>query len=112
MGIAAQALDGVYGRSASGLRARLERSDNGGWLAVGKVESDDDGYISQWADEKLERGLYRLVFDSDHYFSGLGVTAAYPEITVVFRVEGDDDPCSVQIILAPYSYSTYFRTSS
>jgi 5-hydroxyisourate hydrolase len=111
MGVVARALDGVYGRSASGLRVRLERDQGGNWLTIGIVESNERGYIGHWENASLDRGLYRLVIDSDQYFSGLGVTAAYPEITVMFRLRGGHEPCDIQVVLAPYSYSTYFLTN-
>lgn len=32
---------------------------------------------------------------------------AHPEIVVVFRMPNEMDFCQVQIVLAPYSHSTY-----
>ncbi|MEU1681233.1 hydroxyisourate hydrolase [Micromonospora zamorensis] len=110
MSVSAQALDGVFGRPAAGIRARLERASDGGWKPVADAESDPEGHIDDWAAELLERGPYRIVFDSDHYFSGLGVSAAYPEIAVTFRVQDESDTCQVQVLLTPYSYSMYFGT--
>ncbi|WP_214416976.1 hydroxyisourate hydrolase [Sphaerisporangium fuscum] len=111
MSITAQALDGVYGRSAAGVRARLERDGIGGWQDLADAETDSEGRISEWRDKKLERGLYRIVFDSDYYFVGLGLTAAYPEIIVTFRMQDETDAYQIQVMLSPYSYSTHFRIS-
>ena len=110
MSVSAQALDGVFGRPAAGIRARLERADNGGWEPVGAAESDADGQIDDWVAERLEKGHYRIVFDSDHYFTGLGVGSAYPEVAVTFRVQYGQDTCQVQVLLTPHSYSMYFGT--
>ncbi|GGK89420.1 5-hydroxyisourate hydrolase [Sphaerisporangium melleum] len=109
MSITAQALDSVYGRSAAGVRARLERDGLGGWHDLADAETDSEGRISEWRDKKLERGLYRIVFDSDYYFVGLGVSAAYPEIIVTFRMQDETDSYQIQVMLSPYSYSTHFR---
>ncbi len=109
MSITAQALDGVYGRSAAGVRARLERDGSGGWHDLAEAETDSDGCISEWRDKKLERGIYRIIFDSDYYFVGLGVSAAYPEIIVTFRMQDETDAYQIQVMLSPYSYSTHFR---
>lgn len=111
MSIIAEAVDGVYGRSAAGLRASLEHPLEGCWKPLARSETDVDGRISEWADLSLDRGLYRIVFDSDQYFVGLGVVAAYPEISVTFRMQDEDDVCKVQVLLAPHSYSTYFGTA-
>jgi 5-hydroxyisourate hydrolase len=108
MGISAQTMDGVYGRPAAGVRARLERTDNGQWNTVAEAETDHDGRVGEWCAHRLDRGLYRIVFDSDRYFVGLGLSAAYPEIAVMFRVMDGAEACQIQVLLSPYSYSTYF----
>ncbi|GAA1518904.1 hydroxyisourate hydrolase [Sphaerisporangium rubeum] len=111
MSISAHALDGVYGRSAAGVRARLERDGGGHWHDVAGGETDSEGRISDWCDEKFERGLYRIVFDSDYYFVGLGLTAVYPEVIVTFRMKDEADDYQIQVMFSPYSYSTHFRIS-
>jgi 5-hydroxyisourate hydrolase len=108
MSIATQALDGVYGRSAAGVPARLERAVGTDWQWVFEGETDTNGNVKEWTDEYIERGLYRLVFATDHYFAGLGMTASYPEIMVMFRMHDERTPYHIQVVLTPYSYSTYF----
>jgi len=108
MSVSAQALDVVYGRTAAGVRARLERPDGDGWQVISSAETDGDGQILDWQDDKLTRGAYRIVFDSDSYFASLGMTAAYPEIGVHFRVLDESDACRIQVQMAPYSYSMFF----
>jgi len=108
MSVTAQALDVVYGRSAAGVRARLERPAGEGWQVISHAETDCDGTIDDWLDDRLEQGAYRIVFDSDSYFASLGMSAAYPEIAVVFRVQDEADICQIQVLIAPYSYSMYF----
>ncbi|MEV7014056.1 hydroxyisourate hydrolase [Streptosporangium sp. NPDC051022] len=112
MGITAQALDGVYGRSAAGVRARLERVAEDGWSAVADAETDSEGCISEWRGRRFERGLYRIVFDSDYYFVGLGLRAAYPEISVIFRMQDEAESYQIKVLLSPYSYSTYFGSQN
>jgi 5-hydroxyisourate hydrolase len=106
--VTAQALDVVHGRSAAGVRTRLERPVGDGWQVMSHAVTDCAGKIHSWVDGELEPGAYRLVFDSDSYFASLGICAAYPEITVLFRVQDEADTCSIQVLLAPYSYSTCF----
>ncbi|MDG4801383.1 hydroxyisourate hydrolase [Micromonospora sp. WMMD980] len=108
MSVSAQALDVVYGRSAAGVRARLERPSGDSWRTVSQAETDSDGQILDWLDDELEQGAYRIVFDSDSYFASLGISAAYPEVAVVFRVQDETDTCRIQVLLAPYSYSMFF----
>lgn len=110
MRIIAQVLDGTYGKSAVGVRACLARAADNGWSIVTQAETNADGYIENQESWRLERGLYRIVFDSDSYFAGLGARTAYPEVVVLFRMEDDSAAFQVQVTLAPYSYSTYFGT--
>jgi 5-hydroxyisourate hydrolase len=107
MKISAQVLDSTYGQPAAGVRARLEHADIDGWTKVADAETNTDGSIETWDQWDLERGLYRIVFDSDNYFAGLGGTTAYPEVVVIFRMPTELYTCQVQVTLAPYSHSTY-----
>lgn len=110
MRIFTQALDGTYGKPAVGVGARLARADGNNWTTVAEAETDHDGCIENWDVWYFDRGLYRIVFDSDGYFARLGVTIAYPEVAVVFRMVPETNSFQVQVTLAPYSYSTYFGT--
>jgi 5-hydroxyisourate hydrolase len=105
--ISAQVLDGTYGQPAAGARVRLERSGPDGWDLVAEAETDAQGSIESWGRDDLKHGLYRLVFDCDRYFAGLGGMTAYPEVVVIFRMPTELHACQVQVVLAPYSHSTY-----
>jgi hypothetical protein len=72
MGITMQVLDGTYGQSAAGVHAYLERASGGGWVTVCDVETDSKGRVEDRDSGQLERGIYRVVFDSDRYFGMLG----------------------------------------
>ena len=111
MRIVAQVLDGTYGKSAVGVRACLARADANGWSTVAEAETNREGYIEDWDSWYLDHGLYRIVFDSDSYFAGLGASTAYPEVAVIFRMQNESLAFQVQVTLAPYSYSTYFGTT-
>ncbi|WP_067510129.1 hydroxyisourate hydrolase [Actinoplanes sp. TFC3] len=108
MTLSVQALDGVYGRPAVGVRARLEQPVDGQWATIAVAETDAEGSIGDFAAGTLGRGPYRLVFESDPYFSGLGVSAGYPEIGIVFRIRERPHECRIQVLMTPHSYSMYF----
>jgi 5-hydroxyisourate hydrolase len=110
MKIVAQVLDGTYGKSAVGIRACLARANGDTWTTVAEAETNRHGCIDNWDSWHLERGLYRIVFDSDSYFSGLGATTAYPEVAVIFRMQNETVTFQVQLTVAPHAYSTYFGT--
>jgi 5-hydroxyisourate hydrolase len=108
MKIIAQVLDGTYGKRAVGVRACLACANDDGWVMVSEAETSSEGRIDDWDSSHLQRGLYRIVFDSDSYFAGLGATTAYPEVAITFRMQNASAAFQVQVTLAPYSYSTYF----
>jgi len=111
MRIVMQVVDGTYGRSAAGVRVRLSFADGYSWSTIAQTETDGDGVINDWNSRHLERGLYRLEFDSDGYFARLGAASAYPEIVVMFRMEDESCLFRVHVTLSPSSYSTYFGTA-
>lgn len=108
MRIFTQALDGMYGKPAVGVGARLARANRNSWMTVAEAETNHEGRVANWDALYFERGLYRIVFDSDGYFARLGATTAYSEVAVVFRIEPEPNSFQVQVTLAPFSYSTYF----
>jgi 5-hydroxyisourate hydrolase len=110
MRIVAQVLDGTYGKPAVGVRAFLTSVKGDGWTAIAEAETSSDGCIEEWDSWELERGLYRIVLDSDSYFAGLGATSTYTEIAVVFRMRDEAAAFQVQVTLTPCSYSTFFGT--
>jgi 5-hydroxyisourate hydrolase len=111
MQIFTQVVDSTYGKSAAGVRARLARALDDGWSTVAEAETNIDGCVEEWTTRYLERGIYRIVFDSDGYFSGLGGTTAYPEVVIIFRMDEKSPRFQVQVTISPYSYSTYFGAS-
>jgi 5-hydroxyisourate hydrolase len=108
MKIITQVLDSTYGKSAVGVRARLSRATGEEWTTVAEAETNAEGCIEDWDSWRLGRGLYRIVFDSDSYFAGLGTASAYPEVIVIFRMQEESHAFQVQVTISPYSYSTYF----
>jgi len=109
MKIVTQVLDSTYGQSAVGIHARMERSSGADWTKIAEAVTNDEGYIVDWNGAwPFERGVYRIVFDSDSYFAGLGASTAYPEVVVIFRTSDESRTFQVRIMLSPYSYSTFF----
>lgn len=110
MTIVTRVLDGTFGTSAVGVRAALQQANATGWATVAEVETNTDGEINDWGGWQPDRGMYRLVVDSDSYFAALGASSAYPEVTVNFRMQNNSMKFQVVVTLSPYSYSTYFGT--
>jgi 5-hydroxyisourate hydrolase len=95
-------LDTGAGRPATGVAVVLE-SASGEVLEEGRT--DIDGRVGSLGGD-LEPGDYRLLFDTGAWFSGVGVEAFYPEVSVSFTIAADEH-FHVPLLLSPFGYSTY-----
>lgn len=109
--ITAEALDGMYGQAAGAIGMRLDRADGGGWLTMARGKASGTGRIDDWDCPPADRGLYRIVLDSNGYFAALGLSSAYPEVSVIVRVD-ERERCHVQVVLSPHAYSAHICVAS
>ena len=100
-------LDTSRGRPAAGVPVTLEVEAAGGWKLVGKATTNPDGRIDDLATANLPTGVYRLMFDTETYFSNHQVKGFYPQVTVVFRIDDPTQHYHVPLLLSPFGYSTY-----
>ena len=97
MGISTHVLDTAKGRPASGMRIVLLRDEH----VVFDGVTDDDGRAR--LAEHATPGLYRLTFDTGEYNPG----GFFPEATITFRIDREDQHYHVPLLLSPFGYSTY-----
>ncbi|MBK6515506.1 MAG: hydroxyisourate hydrolase [Polyangiaceae bacterium] len=107
--ITTHVLDISSGRPAEAVPIVLEHKRAGAWVEVGRGSTDADGRLRTLlpSGAPLERGLYRITFDTGAYFAATGVDGFYPEASVVFEVRADREHYHVPLLLSPYGYSTY-----
>lgn len=107
--ITTHVLDIARGRPAAGVPIVLEIRRAGAFTAVGRGETDADGRLRTLlpAGTALERGVYRITFDTGAYFAALGIEGFYPEASIVFEVKAEKEHHHVPLLLSPYGYSTY-----
>lgn len=116
--VSTHVLDSTRGRPAAGVPVRLERIASGGAGSPGgsgpaaasqvaAAVTDGDGRVGELGPADLPAGVYRLVFDTDAYFTAAGRDAFYPEVAVTFRVGGTGGHYHVPLLLSPFAYTTY-----
>ena len=108
--ISTHILDTSRGAPASGVAVSLEAQNNDeSWTELSHAWTDDDGRVKPFflVDRPIADGTYRLVFDTEPYFSGLSVSCFYPQVTVVFNVDDASQHYHVPLLISPYGYSTY-----
>jgi 5-hydroxyisourate hydrolase len=101
-------LDTARGRPAAGVGVTLSRRKrDGSWSVVSNAVTDSDGRVKDMSNGPLEGGEYRLEFAAGAYFKAAGMTAFYPEVSVVFVAAEGDTHLHVPLLLSPFGYSTY-----
>ena len=103
MSISTHVLDAVSGKPAAGVPVALL---DAGHVTLASAHTDDDGRVAALGDE-LSPGVYRLQFDTAAYFTGRGIGAFYPEVTIAFEITDAAGKYHVPLLLSPYAYSTY-----
>lgn len=108
-GITTHVLDTARGKPADGVPIVLEREASPNeWKSIGKGATDADGRLRTLTEgHALERGVYRLTFDTATYFATHSRVAFYPHVVVVFTVTEPAQHHHVPLLLSPFGYSTY-----
>lgn len=96
-------LDTSLGRPAQGVRITLEQGPE----VIGAGTTDADGRVPEIQGAgPVAPGIYRLRFLVAEYFAQDGRDCFYPEITINFRIGGDDH-YHVPLLVSPFGYTTY-----
>jgi 5-hydroxyisourate hydrolase len=104
--ITTHVLDTSRGAPAAGMSVLLELQRSGGWVTIGRANTDANGRVTSFSSAALVPGAYRLTFDTRAYHKGIGVAPFFPEVTVMFEVASDAH-YHVPLLLSPFGYSTY-----
>lgn len=108
MSISTHVLDTMRGTAAAGMRVTLNRREpDGDWKELAHADTDADGRIRELTHDPLEAGEYMLRFETQLYFERSGLSAFYPEVSVVFSLDDEAGHLHVPLLLSPYGYSTY-----
>jgi 5-hydroxyisourate hydrolase len=87
----------------------LERHEDGQWVELSEAVTNEQGRISALypEGEDVVDGTYRVVFKTGDWFTEQDKTSFFPEIPVVFTMDGALEHYHVPLLLSPYGYSTY-----
>jgi len=97
--ITTHVLDTSRGKPAAGMAVRLERLISGEWSPIGQGTTDDDGRLRTLTAGDVEKGTYRLTFETG--------TPFYPQVSIIFNVADGAQHYHVPLLLSPWGYSTY-----
>jgi 5-hydroxyisourate hydrolase len=108
--ISTHVLDTARGGPANGVHVRLEfQQIDESWSQLAEAWTDEDGRVKPFflVATVLSAGSYRLVFDTEAYFSAYEIDSFYPQVIVTFKIGDSPQHYHVPLLLSPYGYSTY-----
>ncbi|MGN6721123.1 MAG: hydroxyisourate hydrolase [Marmoricola sp.] len=111
MSLSTHVLDAALGHPARDVRVVLSRLATDGWTRCAEGRTDADGRLRPADDAgravDLERGIYRLDFETAAYFTATSQVGFYPQVSVTFEVTDPAAHHHVPLLLSPFAYSTY-----
>jgi len=87
----------------------LEKQNGTQWGTLNSGVTDAQGRVPALYPEgmKLETGTYRVTFKTGKWFASQKGVTFFPEIPVIFSVDGSVAHYHIPLLLSPYGYSTY-----
>ncbi|KZX78059.1 hydroxyisourate hydrolase [Oleiphilus sp. HI0009] len=106
--ITTHVLDTNLGGPAADIAVELFKQVDGEWTKIASGVTNSDGRITDWLEgQDREKGIYRIVFDTDSYFEKQGKTCFYPSVNFDFRIEKPEEHYHVPLLVSAYGISTY-----
>ncbi|GAA0701608.1 hydroxyisourate hydrolase [Marinobacterium maritimum] len=87
----------------------LEQKSAKGWKPLNSGVTNENGRITALFPEglSLETGTYRVTFETGTWFEKHDSETFFPEIPVIFNVDGAVEHYHIPLLLSPYGFSTY-----
>ena len=106
--VSTHVLDVSRGKPATNVPVELQRRETGEeWRLLHSAITDQDGRCSQLLPGDLSPGLYRLVFDTGHYFDEQEIVGLYPIVEITFQVREGESQFHIPLLLSAHGYTTY-----
>lgn len=97
------------GLPSSNIKVSLEAQQGDKWIKLNEAKTNDAGRISELypAETSLKKGVYKVTFNTGDWFKSQNKRTFFPEIPVVFVIDGSLDHYHIPLLLSSYGYSTY-----
>jgi len=101
-------LDTTKGKPVPGVRITIYRGENDEWTEITWGVTNRDGRITDLlrSDLTLDRGIYKMRFETKDYFDKKQIPTFYPFVEIVFDVTTDEH-YHIPLLLNPFGYTTY-----
>lgn len=97
------------GLPSPGVKVTLEKQEGSNWTALNDSVTNEQGRITALYPEgrSLEDGVYRVTFKTGDWFKEHKQATFFPEVPVIFTVDGKVPHYHIPLLLSPYGFSTY-----
>ena len=106
--ITTHVLDTAAGKPGNDISIMLQQLHTHGYETIAQGITNNDGRIADLLppDNKLQPGVYKLVFETGIYYSAKSIKTFYPLVEISFMIS-DDSHYHVPLLISPFGYSTY-----
>ncbi len=108
--ITTHVLDTSRGHPAVGVPVTLEMHlPDESWKRLSGGVTDGDGRLKFVLPPGfvLQKGAYRLIFDTAAYHRTMETDGLYPQVTIAFVVRDPAQHFHIPLLLSPHGYTTY-----
>ena len=97
------------GLPSRNVKVILEAQQKDKWVKINEGSTDSNGRISSLYPENkvLDKGVYKVTFQTGEWFKQNNQRAFFPEVPVVFVIDGSLEHYHIPLLISPYGYSTY-----
>lgn len=91
------------------VKVTLEKQNGNQWAVLNDGVTNQQGRITALypQDKALEKGTYRVTFKTGDWFEAHDTASFFPEVPVIFEVDGTVPHYHIPLLLSPYGFSTY-----
>ena len=91
------------------VKVTLEKQNGSQWAALNDGVTNQQGRITALypQDKALEKGTYRVTFKTGDWFEAHDTASFFPEVPVIFEVDGTVPHYHIPLLLSPYGFSAY-----
>lgn len=99
----------VNGLPSAEMVVTLEKRNGEQWTLLNTGVTNEQGRIAGLfpKDAEMAKGAYRVTFKTEKWFSEHNSKSFFPEIPVIFTVDGSVQHYHIPLLLSQYGYSTY-----
>lgn len=97
------------GLPSADVKVTLEAQQNEKWVELNSKSTNENGRITDLYPEgkTLQKGVYKVTFQTGDWFKSKNQRSFFPEVPVVFVIDGTVDHYHIPLLISPYGYSTY-----